>query len=293
MRRLALVAVSLAAAACGGGYKPSRVDADLAGLVPPDTVMLAGVRLEELKATALYKKLAAREKTPALDDLGRESGLDFRRDVKEVLLASNGADMALLARGAFQSLKPPQGKKSEYKGMTVYSQGLGAYSILDARTAVAGPETAIRRVLDQKEARSRGADGILRRVDALPVQGQLWAVLDRPADALKQLPRDGNLANVTRIFQMVDHAALAADLRNGLVARVSGECRSPEDAKLLGDAVRGFLGLARLGVPANQPQRLKLFDGIKVEQEKTAVQLAVDVPPQMVDELLGLMPATP
>ena len=293
MRRLALVVVSLGAAACGGGYKPSRVNADLAALVPPDTVMLAGVRLEELQATALYKKLAAREKTPALDDLGRGSGLDFRRDVKEVLLASNGIDMALLARGAFQSLKPPAGNKSEYKGMTLYSQGLGAYTLLDSKTAVAGPEAAIRRVLDQKEARSRGADELLRRVDALPVQGQLWAVLNRPADALKQLPRDGNLANVSRIFQMVDRAELAADFRNGVSARVSGECRSDQDAKLLGDAVRGFLGLARLGIPANQPQRLKLFDGIKVTQEKTSVQLAVDVPPPLADELLGLLPAAP
>ncbi len=284
MRKAIVAAAALTVTACGG-YKPSRVDSALAALVPPDTVMLAGARLEELRATPLYQKLAARQSTAALDEFARDTGLDLRKDVSEILVASNGAGTAVLARGAFQSLTPRKGRKSAYKGATLYSQDDGAYAVLDPRTAVAGPEAAIRRVLDQREARSRGADALLRRVDTLPIQGQLWIILNRPADTLKALPQRGNLANLNRAFRLVDSATLAADLRNGLIAHAGGECRTPEDAKLLGDALRGFLGLARLGV---QPRHLKLFDGIKVGQENTSVRLEIAVPFEMVDELLKL-----
>ena len=55
-------------------------------------------------------------------------------------------------------------------------------------------------------------------------------------------------------------------------------CRSFEDvfrAVAGGDAARGMVGLGRLSVPENQPEMLRLFDGIKVEQKQQSVQLNV------------------
>ena len=67
-----------------------------------------------------------------------------------------------------------------------------------------------------------------------------------------------------------------------------GDCRTEQDAKTLGDAARGMIGLGRLSVPENQPEMLRLFDGIKVEQKQQSVQLNVNIPPDLIDRLLKM-----
>jgi hypothetical protein len=54
----------------------------------------------------------------------------------------------------------------------------------------------------------------------------------------------------------------------------------------MGDAVRGIVGLGRLNVPEGQPEMLRLFDGIKVEQKQRSIQLNVQIPADLVDSLL-------
>ena len=49
-----------------------------------------------------------------------------------------------------------------------------------------------------------------------------------------------------------------------------------------------MIGLGRLSVPENQPEMLRLFDGIKVEQKQQSVQVNVNIPADLVDRLLTL-----
>ncbi len=72
------------------------------------------------------------------------------------------------------------------------------------------------------------------------------------------------------------------------MATFSGDCRTEQDAKTLGDAARGMVGLGRLSVPENQPEMLRLFDDIKVEQKQQSVQLNVNIPADLIDRLIKL-----
>ncbi len=79
-------------------------DPVLARMVPPGTVSLLGARMDQIKTTPMYQKLIAQKKLPDLDRFTRETGFDPRRDVRELLLASNQrkARPVALARGSFQ-----------------------------------------------------------------------------------------------------------------------------------------------------------------------------------------------
>src|ERR1700692_4173267 len=78
-----------------------RGDNVLARMVPDNSITLIGMRMEQLKSTPLFQKMVAQQKLPQLDDFARESGFDPRRDVRDLLLASNGKLTVLLARGTF------------------------------------------------------------------------------------------------------------------------------------------------------------------------------------------------
>ena len=63
--------------------------------------MLSGIRMEAVRATPLYRKMLAQKALPQLDDFARQTGFDPRRDVRELLIASNGNDVLMAARGTF------------------------------------------------------------------------------------------------------------------------------------------------------------------------------------------------
>jgi hypothetical protein len=287
-----LMIVGCSSAQIGGG----RVDPVLAALVPVDTFLLSGIRMSELRTTPLYVKMLSLDLSSTLDDFAKNTNFDIRKDVNDILIASTstGSGKVLLARGNFK-IRPPAGfKKSLYKGVAVYSQGEAAYAILDPTTAVASTQPEVRKIIDQKQSGQRGPTALLDRARNLPGAGQIWLVSNGwgslPADLSRQ---DGNVANLARFMQSIEHANAIADLRSGLVGNITGECKSEQDAKSLGDAARGMVGLGRLNVPENRPELLRLFDGIKVEQKQRTIQVNINISADLIDRMLQMNGAGP
>jgi len=291
--RLLVIPVAVLVCSCaqpGGG----RIDPALAALVPADTILLSGIRMNELRSTPLYTKMLSQQRLSELDDFARQTNFDPRKDVNEMLLASNGVESVLLARGNFKIQAPAGMKKSIYKGATLYGKTGGAYAILDATTAVAGVESAVRRAIDQKQSGRPGPASLLDRARALPGSGQLWFVSSGWGTLPERLTADaGNLSNMGRLLRSIENASGTADLRSGITATVIGQCRTDPDAKNLGDAARGMVGLGRLSVPENQPEMLRVFDGIKVDQKQRTVQVNVGISPDLIDKLLKMTETRP
>ena len=91
----------------------------------------------------------------------------------------------------------------------------------------------------------------------------------------------------------LDTMTAYADLRSGLNATVIGTCKSNEDAKSLGDAIRGLIGMGRLSVPENRPEMLRLYDGLKVDQQQGAIRITADVPQNLLDQLVDMTGTRP
>src|SRR5262245_22291921 len=81
-------------------------DTGLGKFVPGDTVALGGMRVDQVRATALYQKLRAQKRFSELDDLKAKTGFDPTRDVSELLIATNGKDAVTIARGQFKPTDP-------------------------------------------------------------------------------------------------------------------------------------------------------------------------------------------
>ena len=295
LMKAALLAIGLVVTGCKSSQSGSpRIDPVLAALVPGDTIMLTGVRMADVRATATYAQLATQQRLSPLDDFAKSTNFDPRKDVTEMLVASDGADSVVLARGNFKVQATAELKKFEYKGVTIYGDGIGAYAIFDATTAAAGTDRAVRKAIDRKRSGGPGPTSLLDRARALPGSGQIWFV----SNGWGTLPdlatgQGGNFANVARVLKSLESATATIDLRSGLDADIRGLCRTDPDAKMLSEALRGMVGLGRLSVPQDQPELLRLFDGIKVEQTQRSVQLSLKIPPDLIDRLIKMTGSRP
>ena len=294
LRYICVLLVALAA--CNSAETGrTMIDPALAALVPPEATMLAGVRMEAVRATPLYQKIIATKALSQLDDFARETGFDPRRDVRELLITSNGKDGLVAARGTFNTRAFENMTKSSYKGYTLYSRDRGGVALIDSSTAIAGTLPAVRAALDRRRAGNRsGPAELLARARQIPPENQLWSV-GTGFDSLLagRIPQEGNAANFSRILQSLENTTVAADFRTGVNGFIDGTCRTDQDAKNLGDAARGLVGLGRLSVPENQPELLRLWDGIKVYQQQRTIKITVAIPQDLIDKLLDMLGTRP
>ena len=280
--------------------RAERVDNVLARMVPADTVTLIGMRMEQLRVTPLFQKLIAQQKLPQFDDFAKESGFDPRRDVRDVLLASNGKQTVLLARGNFHVTVPPKANKLNYHGYVIVTNNdapghEAGFCILDSTLAVAGPLPVLESALDQyKSGKTNNASALLTKARSIDEAYQLWVIANGNQTFLSQnLPGAPQGFDIGRIFRSLQNTLIEADLRSGLKGFAEGDCVTAQDAKSLSDATRGMVGMGRLNTPENQPDLLRLWDGIKVQQTDRKVTVTVDIGQDLIDQLLKLVQAAP
>ncbi len=296
LKRMLLLALIVAAGCRKPGPSTAvHIDPALATMVPADTQVLVGTRLDKLKATPLYQKRFAQAALPGLDQFARETGLDPRKDVWELLFASNGKDTGvLMVRGRFSpvdmepKLERQGATRTRYKSYSLFGDDKRSMFFMNQSTALAGSTGSIQQIIDNLDS---GANGIppvlLPLVKELPAGSQFWAVFN---GVLVDMPfREGtNLGNINNMIRSVDHGWVSADLTRGLDLRASGMCKSEESARQIHDALRGIIGLGRLNTPDSHPELLKAFDGIKVDQQGRALKVVADVAQDTVDSVLDV-----
>ena len=239
--------------------------------------------MEPLRATPLFEKVMA-----ASGGFEARTGFDPRKDAREVLVASDGRGALLAARGTFRAGAVPDSvPRADYRGTTIYGDGQGAFAFIDASTAVAGTPESVRAAFDRR-GRKAPANALLTRARAIPAEYQVWAV----SSGTPELP--GGAGNFDRMLRAVADVTFVADLRSGVRAEARGVCRDEPNARALADALRGLLALARLAAPKNDPAFTRLYDAVRIEQQRDTVRVNADVPAEAANRLLDLLrPARP
>ncbi|MCS6952541.1 MAG: hypothetical protein NZM33_06745 [Bryobacteraceae bacterium] len=281
--------------ACGPRRQAGvAVHPSLASLLPDDTVALAVFHVDALKSSPLYRKWIAPRILARWNGLARQSGFDPERDLSEAVVASNGRETWLLARGRFAEEKiGPQlersgARKSVYKRYTLYGDGEAALVFVNRETAAAGPPPLLRALLD------RGRGGRLparlrERMRAVPAGSQIWAVSVGPNPfGSVVLPLPGGPA-LERLWNSVESIWAGADLRSGLNMTVEWTCRTKDDGKLLHDALRGLIGLGRLNTPDRERDLLRFYDSIRVSQRESVVRVDTQVSQDLLEKFLSRM----
>ena len=282
-----------------------KIDPALASLIPPDTILLAGARLDKLQETPVYKQHLANRTVPLIDDFPKQIGLQVKRkDLWELLLISDGKQSVVLGRGKFADeaeprIERPGATRFAYKGYNLVGDEREAVLLVSPTVIGVGPTPALRSLIDNKGKSNGPPSNLADQLKVMPAEAVFWAVY---GGGVTQLPFDAppqakdNIANANKILASIQSGSFYLDLRTGLTGLVTGTCGSDQDAKTLYDSLRGLSGLARLAVPKGQPKDQnktqpdlgRHLDGLQITQDAHKVNIHIQEPEELVDMVLNL-----
>lgn len=285
---------SLALVGCSPLPKETSVfiDPQFASLVPADTTLLVGLRVENLVKTPIYQKYLSGGKISIVDRIARGTGINAEKSLWNLLFVSTGKQSFVLGRGKFadELMAPDFSNKGVrrfgYKGFSLFGDDQQAMLMVNSSTIAVADTPTLRWLVDQRSSLT----GLPERLNALtkqiPRQTQFWgAYLGGPID----LPLTGNLQNVNKVLGLVASGTFYFDFTDGAKGTLTGIAANAQDAQQVHDGLQGFLGLGRMMTPKTQPQLARVFDGIQVVQEGQRVSVKITEPEDLAGTLIDTL----
>lgn len=226
----------------------------MASCVSADTLVLAGVDCQRLRASPVYPKLPA-----AVAAL-----LEPLRPATYLLLASNGKDYLAIGRGPFSQAPP---------GATLLAPNL----------VVAGSPDAVRGATALHRRGVTGAPRLLGLAEKLAAGREIWIV----AMGNAMLPVSGNAENLNRLLHATEYATLAVHVTDGIQAEATGVCGTAEAARRLEEELRAMASVAA-AAEARRPGIAVQLRAIQVSREERTVRVDLRADAAGVEQLLRL-----
>jgi hypothetical protein len=210
-----------------------------------------------------------------------------------LLYISNGHQSVLLGRGKFASDLEPEleragAKRSGYKGLTIFGDERSAVVFINSSSAAMGDMAALYSLIDQRGKSHGPPPALAVLLKEIPRESQVWAAyVGGPIDLA--LPEGNFTTNAKKLLSSIETGSFYIDISSGVHGLAAGQCSTDQSAQQVHDALQAFIGIGRLTTPTNQPDVLKIYDGLRVTQEAARVKLYVDEPEELVDKSLGLV----
>jgi len=238
--------------ACRQAGPPPVVDAGAAACITGDTVALAGIDLDRLRASPFVNGMGG----SARDLLAQYN------KASKLLVAWNTRDLLIVARGTFTA--PPAGTRTVEPGL-----------------AVTGAPGRILFVLAQHQSGRTGAPGLIAYGSEIGARSAIWLAVRGG----KPLPLSGNVANLNHLLEDADVAGAALDLGDAATLRFGARGRTEESAAQLEERLRGFLTLAG-EAEVHRPELARLFGAARIERSGREVTATLSASPDVVAKLL-------
>jgi hypothetical protein len=224
------------------------IDPAFVRLIPPNSQVLAGTRLENLRSTDLYKKYRAELPLRLLDQFKERTGLDPERDISEVLVAGSQAEMVMLFRGHFadsevkSKLEGLGSKRFIYKGFTLAGDDHYAVTFLNSNVAAAGSATSLRSLIDRREQPARIPPSLAARLEQVPRNAQVWVVGAGTIPHFGFLEQHDDIQSILENFvRYVNGAMMSLEVDSGLSFVGQVDCNSEQGVKGVNDPLPGTM----------------------------------------------------
>ena len=301
MRRTIFCTVATLAAVglITGCQKPQaislRIDPALASLIPNSTKYIIGAKLEKLRETVTYQRHFKDRFSDQFDEFARNTGMDPRKDLWEILICSDGKRSVMMGRGKFAvaDLEPrlelEGAERTRYKSYNFFGDERNAGVFINVSTALVGDVSLLKEIVDRQNNPSIPV-ALQPLIEAVPPGTQVFAVFNGLPMQLPEM-KDPNFSNLARVANSIESGWLSVNMSRGLNATVFANCKDDKMAEGLNGAIRGLLGFVRLSTPGDQPDVLKAIDAVDVKQDQNKMRVSANLNEQVVDSLVstGLM----
>lgn len=270
------------------------VDPALSTLVPADTTMLAGIRVEDLMKTPVYQKYWAGRALGPLQEFQEETGIDVQKNLWEVMVISTGQDSVALGRGKFSNEAEPKlarelsgAKRMNYRGFTLVGDENNAVLLMGPTIIGIGDTPALKRIIDTRDKTNGPPPVLAARMKDIPSGAKIWAVAKgAPITVPPNAP--ANLNNLAKTLGLIESGSFYLDMNTGISGKASGIAGTDQGAKELYEAFRGILGIAKAMTDTKSVAMQRLYDGLRVTQDGKTVNIYIEEQEDSVATLVDL-----
>jgi len=295
MRKAAGWLALLLLASCSTGA-PDHVPIDpaLSTLVAPDTVLLAGIRVDDLQSSAGFESLLAATAPESLWQLIEDTQLDAAKDLWEILYASNGTDGVLMARGRFSEsgLEPrfdrEGARRMPYRGYMMIGDENQAVLFMNATTALMAATSVLESIVDSRGSYRGIPDELAARINSIEPDSQVWAV--STGQWHRSQMGSGAWSNMFGVLSRVEGLTARVIANDAFSLLVQADCPSDEEAEELLGSANALIALARFGA-AESPAAMALLAGVGVARTGRSVQLSGELSSEDLVKVLEEAPA--
>jgi hypothetical protein len=299
-----LLAATLVATSCG--VLPAKAASQqLLGLVMPDAKVLAGVNVDQAKATpfGVYVLGQIAPQDQGLQQLTTLLNFDPRRDVSELLVASTavaGHTGLLVARGFFDPAKIAAaallaGAKTEtYNGINILEdpkQANGA-AFLDSTLVVLGDVANVKAAIDRQKTPSVLPIALSSQVSQWSQTEDAWVVATVPPSLLKLSPGAPQVPGLTgqSAFTTVQQIAGGVKFGSDVTLTAVAQTDTAENATNMANALQFLANMAQMQTAQN-PQAAALLKSLTVTAQRNNVNIGLSLPADQFEQLVKPKPA--
>ena len=304
MNARTLTTTTLAAAVFAGVLPATAaaVDQQLLSLVMPDAKVLAGANVEQARNSLFgqYVLTTLQPNDQDLQDFAALTGFDPRRDVREVLVASNGVPGSktglALARGTFDPAKIAAaatahgGSTDTYKGVTLVldPKAEHAFAFLDVTLVVAGDVASVKAAIDRQSAPVPLPTPIAVKVGTLSANEDAWVLCAVPPSSLKPPSAAPQMPGITgqAVFNSVQQAAGGVKLGADVTVTAETTMTTAQDATTLGDLVKFLANFAAMQAGQKDPQIATLAQSLQTSINNNVLTVTFSMPESQLQQMV-------
>jgi hypothetical protein len=279
----------------------SAADPQLLNLVMPDAKVLAGVNVEQAKGTQFGQYVLNQLQTQdaQMQQLVTMTGFDPRRDVRELLVASDGTPGSktglALARGTFDVAKITAaaslaGVVTEvYGGITILEEPKkqeAGIAFLDATTVAAGDIANVKGAIDRLKTPQSLPAAVAVKVNLWSNSQDAWGITTVPPASLAPTGKTGAPTNpIVNAGQNVQAASGGVKFGAQVVFSGEAQCDTAQNATTLGDVVKLLVNLAQMQA-GQDPNAAALIKSVSVTASGNVVKISASLPQDVFQQML-------
>ncbi len=274
-------------------------DPALLNLVMPDVTVLAGINVQKAKTSPFGQFVLTQMPAGSeLDQFVTATGFDPRRDVSEVLMASNTGGQKnglVLARGVFNAaqieaavVKDGKHVSQTYKGaqlITAVAPGdLGAVAFLSSGVAIAGDLVNVKAAIDRSSGTNTINSAFAIKL-ATFAGADAWTVSMVPISSFGGLGASGSGSNpLAGALKSIQQSSGSVTFSLPVQVEAEAVAQSDEDATSLSDVIK-FVASMMQGSKDAAPFA-SILQSLNISTDHSVIKMSVSIPEDQIEQLI-------
>jgi hypothetical protein len=289
-------------------------DPGLLKLVMPDAKVIAGIQVDQTRNSLFGQYVLS---PMQVDDSGfhtfiAQTGFDPRRDVSEILIASNwestgpASRWLVMARGSFNLGKiaaAAQGSgvtTTNFQGFDILVHSAPAHpdvqnaiAFFNGSSAVMGDLASVKAAIERQTSGAPPSSQLLAKVKELSSKNDFWFVTLVPVSEFAGAMPDPNLSGAMKGNLLAAINEASGGIRFGDTVNISAQAitRSDKDAQALVDVVKFVAGMVQLNRQNNPAagQVATLLDTLDCTTAGNVTNVSLAIPESQLEQMLDMM----